>query len=76
METQTMTKQELMAEAFASLPLDEQMELLFELGGDKLFDAMIDTMMDNLDQMVAEGQFYSVTTMEEATEALRNLPLL
>ena len=76
METQTMTKQELMAEAFAALPLDEQMELLFELGGDKLFDAMIDKMMDNLDDMVAEGQFADVTTMEEATEALRNLPLL
>lgn len=75
METQTMTTQELMAEAFAALPLDEQMDLVFELGGDKLFDAMIDRMMDSLDEMVDEGQFADVTTIEEATEALRRLPL-
>ena len=63
----------LMLEAFAELPTTEQLQLIEALRGDHLFDAMIDRMMDNLEELSEEGEFEEITTQEEALEALRSM---
>jgi hypothetical protein len=60
----------LMLEAFAELPTTDQLGLIDALRGDMLFEAMIDQMMNNLQDYSEEGEFDDVTTPEEAHEAL------
>jgi hypothetical protein len=63
----------LMLEAFAELPTTDQLQLMDALRGDRLFDAMIDRMMDNLQELSEEGEFDDVTTPEGAFEALQSM---
>jgi hypothetical protein len=60
-------------EAFAQLSDEEQFKLIGPLGGDSLFEAMIDSMMDNLEYFAEQGKFEDVTSQEQAAEALRKI---
>jgi hypothetical protein len=73
MENELKPSTVLMLEAFAELPTEEQILLIDSLGGDHLLDALIDRMMDNLQELSEEGEFDGVTTTEGAFDALRNM---
>lgn len=73
MENELKPSTVLMLEAFAELPTTDQLQLMDALRGDRLFDAMIDRMMDNLQELSEEGEFDDVTTPEGAFEALQSM---
>jgi hypothetical protein len=73
MENELKPSTVLMLEAFAELPTTDQLQLMDALRGDRLFDAMIDRMMDNLQELSEEGEFDDVTTPEGAFEALQGM---
>jgi len=73
MENELKPSTVLMLEAFAELPTTDQLQLMDALRGDHLFEAMIDRMMDNLQELSEEGEFDDVTTPEGAFEALQGM---
>jgi hypothetical protein len=73
MENELKPSTVLMLEAFAELPTTDQLQLMDSLRGDHLFEAMIDRMMDNLQELSEEGEFDEVTTIEGAFDALRGM---
>jgi hypothetical protein len=73
MENELKPSTVLMLEAFAELLSAEQILLIDSLGGDHLLDALIDRMMDNLQELSEEGEFDEVTTIEGAFDALRGM---
>lgn len=67
-------KAELMLDAFDELNASEIEQLAYVLDAAKQLERLHERMYDNLFDMAMNGAFNNVNTLEEAIEALRELP--